>query len=335
MIGRKVAKRLAEVYRKRFLRVTRDRTYGRDDHYSVDGKEFHDFLYERDYEPWLLEIADSLNYSKPRDLEEFVMGLQTGRSLALVTRDWTIPERQDFGQRILVRFAEDILREAHEPTTYAHERESRIEVREALLLPLELDGYIYRSGKLYQSDKNVLNEEQEANLLLELINVVRLDNALVMDHHLKMSETQYLDGHWWDSIGNARAFFEEVLKQVAIKYSREHPGDPIDDNPKAVDVRLYLEKVGLFSHSEIMAIKEVYALLSESGNHPHISEQDQARMMRNLSLTLSSLPCSRHKKCYRLQTSRALRVTAVGHCLHLDVEAVMPVIKPLPTTTAP
>jgi hypothetical protein len=46
---------------------------------------------------------------------------------------------------------------------------------------------------------------------------------------------------------------------------------------------------------EKKAISEIYGLLSETGGHPYIAENDQARLSRNLALTISQFVMLRYE----------------------------------------
>ena len=52
-------------------------------------------------------------------------------------------------------------------------------------------------------------------------------------------------------------------------------------------MRQYLERQGIFERKERESIDKLYGLLSETGAHPYMAESDQARLLRQLSLTLS------------------------------------------------
>jgi hypothetical protein len=153
---------------------------------------------------------------------------------------------------------------------------------------LELDGFIFRDSRLLTSDENVLAEE-ESGVLESLYRRLNLQNEKTAFHHLDLSEQHYLAGRWDDSISNSRKFLESVLREVATAHSLQEHDSPLSRSvyewPK--DVRNYLEKEKLISHKEKEALFKVYGLLSDTGGHPYMARSDQARLLRNLALTLS------------------------------------------------
>ncbi len=52
-------------------------------------------------------------------------------------------------------------------------------------------------------------------------------------------------------------------------------------------VRNYLESEGVLETKEKNAIAKIYGLLSKTGGHPYMAASDQARLLRQLSLTLA------------------------------------------------
>src|SRR5690349_15052609 len=55
---------------------------------------------------------------------------------------------------------------------------------------------------------------------------------------------------------------------------------------RPVEVRQYLERQGVVEQKEREALDKIYGLLSHTGAHPYMAEGDQARLLRQLSLTL-------------------------------------------------
>lgn len=53
----------------------------------------------------------------------------------------------------------------------------------------------------------------------------------------------------------------------------------------ATDVRLFLERQGLLTRQERELLDKLSGLLSTTGGHPFIAEQDQARLLRQQVLT--------------------------------------------------
>jgi hypothetical protein len=289
MLSRKTTRILADCYDKVFSgRRTVSGPYGRSSRskYCLKKEALYDYLFERDYDAWLLNAVKGL-VGRERQLEEFLMRLHTGETLASVTPDWTWEQRRELGQRLLTNLAKDIL--VYTPNLGGRASTDVDSKTSQLLSQLELDGYLFRDGKLYHTEAAVLDTEHEQGILEKLIGDLRLDNDQVMKHHLELSETHYLEGKWDDSIANSRKFLESVLQEAAARHHVFKTGQPLADPTycSPVAVRDYMSTKGLVEPKEKEAIAKVYGLLSGTGGHPYIAEKDQARLMRHLALTFA------------------------------------------------
>lgn len=299
MISRAASRQLSEIYADLF--VTRGKTLYGDRIYVLDYERFYDYLYERDYDAWFL---NSFKYiSRHRYFEESIMKIHTGESLSVGTPNWTRKQREKLGQRYLKDLAEDLLEfcEVHKFGTNTNMLVDKLKSR------LELDGYIWKNKKLLFSESDVLDTEEEKGILEVLIKESNLDNQNTMLHHLQLSEEHYLNEKWDDSISNSRKFFESILQEVTAKHnmvekSKKLPKS-IYSNPK--DVRGYLKDSNLIEKKEMEAIASTYGLLSGTGGHPYIAEQDQARLLRHLALTFCQFVLLRFKGFLKLKSQPA------------------------------
>jgi len=265
--------------------------------YEVKVDELYDYLFENNYEAWFCNLAKTTKHrseeynSATRELKELIMKLHTGEAIAHLTPKWTWEQRQQLGQKHLENLAEDLLNTWHstwsELTKYYRPiSEEKITL---LIRNLELDGYIYSNKKLLSPEKDVLNVEQETSLLKNLYTSLGLSNSDVAFHHLTLSEEHYVSEKWDDSISNSRKYFECVLQEVAAQHSQifKNAALPEEVIERPIQVRAYLEKENLLEKKEIEAVAKIYGLLSHTGNHPYMAKKDQARLLRNLSLTFS------------------------------------------------
>ena len=135
----------------------------------------------------------------------------------------------------------------------------------------------------------MLDVEEETGVLQSLYTQLLLPNKEKNFHFLKLSEEHYLAELWADSIHNSRKFLEGTLQEVAAVHSlRVKGGELVEDTYKrAVRVRHYFQREGLLDTKETEALEKVYALLSETGSHPNMAYNDQARLLRHLALTFS------------------------------------------------
>lgn len=154
---------------------------------------------------------------------------------------------------------------------------------------LELDGYVYRNNILLAPESDVLDTTEESGVLESLFKILGLDNEEIIFNHLELSEKHYLDGNWGDSISNSRNFLEGIMREVAATYSKNIKGVKLSkkkyESPGSI--RNYLKDERLLESKETKVIAAVYHLLSHTGGHPYMAENDEARLLRHLALTLS------------------------------------------------
>lgn len=285
MISRAASMAIASAYTNRFTSTTRSSRSGPSTQ-SVHGDWVYDFLYENEYESWFCNLARKPAYI--RTFKEFWLKIHTGESLFSVTESWSWEQRQKLGQRLLVDLARDYLRwfETIKETTYIGEKYSG--AAEELRRRLELDGYVFRDGNLLQTQSDVLDVEEETGILQSLYSSAGLARSNDAFAFLRLGEEHFVAARWSDSIANVRKFFELTLQEGARSLGQAK-GTPLDESSltRPVEVRQYLERQGLFERKERESIDKLYGLLSETGAHPYMAESDQARLLRQLSLTLS------------------------------------------------
>jgi hypothetical protein len=122
-----------------------------------------------------------------------------------------------------------------------------------------------------------------------LFKSLNLKNEETAYHHLLLSEEHYLHQNWDDSISNSRKFLECVLIEVAKMHSIKTHEIQLSESvsSKPVKIREYLYDEGLIEAKEKEVLASVYGLLSETGSHPYMAKNDQARFLRSLALSLS------------------------------------------------
>jgi len=79
------------------------------------------------------------------------------------------------------------------------------------------------------------------------------------------------------------------MREVAAAHSLRYKEGPLSRRKydRASEVREYLEREGMLETKEKKAIASIYGLLSDTGSHPYIAQNDQARLLRQLALILS------------------------------------------------
>jgi len=296
MISRKSTKILAELYKEIFSGSYQKKIgtgYNRRTEwaYKLYLDSLHDYLFERDYPSWFLLIVKNTKGYDERAIIELIQGLHTGSFLYVYnyqTSQDGYKSLKKEGKELLQKLSVDILNFIFTEKIEKYSN-SKKELINNFLHQLELDGYKYHNRDLYQFEKNILDEEEKKGLIIQLITELNFNNQDVINHHLDLIETNYLQEKWDDSIGNSRKFFEAILKEVADQHSIKKYGKPLSEEIRdwPSKVRIYLEKENLFEKQEISTIKEIYSLMSETGNHPYIAEKEQALFIRNLSLIIS------------------------------------------------
>jgi hypothetical protein len=304
IISRSTSRLLAKIYTSFFTLKSRHRiSYSgqRDTYYEIDDDILYDFLYERDYATWFLNIIEQQRFTYPRRLEEFIMKINTGESLLAGTASWTFEQREKLGQRYLKDLAEDMIEYCD---THDVSSEKKRQIAE-LKSKLELDGFIWNpeTKKLLFSEEAVLDVKEEQGVLAALVDQLALANRETILHHLGLSEEHYVNDKWDDSISQSRKFLESILQKVAARHHEKALGRtlPRETYEQPKEIRGYLEKNGLIESKEREAIAKIYGLLSDTGGHPYIAEKDQARLMRHLALTFSQFVMLRLDGYFRSQ----------------------------------
>jgi hypothetical protein len=284
MISRKTALKLGNIYSSKFSYTSRG--YGNRIKKKVYRDEFYDFLFENEYEAWFCNSVKHL--FKPREVKEHIAQLHTGETLVKATSNWSWEDRQRLGQKYLRNLIKDILDyfKSLEDDYTIDRYKGGIQELQSLI---QLDGYKYKEGMLLLPEEDVMDVDTERNYLQELISDSGLQNQDTILHHLKLSEEQYINTKWDDSISNSRKFFEEIVRQVARKLSLLKTNKELDPilSEKVGSCINYLKREGLLEQKEDMAFADIYGLMSNQGGHPYMAEEDQARLLRNLALTTS------------------------------------------------
>jgi hypothetical protein len=284
MISRATSLVIANAYTERFTHVSRARDGYRTE--KVYRDSVYDFLYENEYEAWFCNLARASIYI--RDFKDFWLKIHTGESISEAIKNWSRQQREKLGQRLLRELARDHLRWFKQQDASAFWMKNNVKVSEDLIRRLELDGYLYREGEFLQPQSDILNVEEEKGILQSLFAKAKLARASDAFEFLNLGEEHFIANRWSDCISNVRKFFELILQEGARALGQSR-GAPLDEASlnRPVEVRQYLERQGIFERKERESIDKLYGLLSETGAHPYMAESDQARLLRQLSLTLS------------------------------------------------
>lgn len=296
MISRRSAIVLAELYARVFY--SRERGYSYESHPWVDGITLKNFLYVRDYEPWLMNSVKALTSRSSQMLIDLIMDLQTGATVRKAVRDVDREQSLQIGHSILKSLAADMLAFLEDLDLSKVLGKRNTFLVDSLTSMLELDGYVFRNGRLYQTEANVIDQEVEEDELLRLYTEEEFGSKDELVEHLDFAAKHFEENNWIDCVVRARLALEVVMREVAAKHHHESHGKPIDpvSIDRAAKVRDYLQDKGVLNKVETEMVTKVYAFLSVSGPHPGTSGRDPARLCRNLALTLSQYAILRLKQ---------------------------------------
>lgn len=275
---------VANAYKDKFSYLSRT-SHGNSSE-KIYCESLYDYLYEHEYQAWFCNAS-----KKPlsiRGLKEWFLKIHTGETLYDATQSWPWDKRQTLGQEYLINLARDILNFYAPNLNDRWSGEKYRKHYEELTRRLEIDGYVFKDGQLYQTEPDVINVDEEISLLEVLSGSLGLSGHDTTFQFFKLSEEHYVSGKWSDSIANSRKFLEATLQQVALRYS-SFKGVSLNSRAleRPVEIRTFLEKEGLLEKKERETVDKIYGLLSHTGSHPYMAEKDQARLLRQISLTIT------------------------------------------------
>lgn len=287
MISRRTSRVIVEVYEKFFHKYHRSSNV--DGYYTLNTEVIYDFLFDNNYPSWFCNLTkNTWEPIRTRKFKEFIMRLHTGESVASATQEWTWKQREQLGQQNIHKLAQDILNHWSDIQNTLNKQYFANSI-DALIKNLELDGYSYKNRQLLTSESDVFDAQEETGILESTFTNLSLNNKETAFHHLKLSEEHYLASKWDDSISNSRKFLEAVLQEIAYSLFFLINKAPLPDEiySRPAKVREYIEKQGLLETKEKEALSSVYGLLSNTGSHPYIAQNEQARLLRHLALTFA------------------------------------------------
>ena len=117
---------------------------------------------------------------------------------------------------------------------------------------LELDGFIFKDGRLLASESGVIDTSEEEGIILHLAKKLGLPDVPLLKHHLNLSEQHFIGARWDDCIANARKALETILEQCATVFHQNRYGAmlPTSATSNAESVRNYLKSEGLLELKE-------------------------------------------------------------------------------------
>ncbi|MBI5569888.1 MAG: hypothetical protein HY914_08085 [Desulfomonile tiedjei] len=295
MMSRRTARFIAELYMQTFRKFIR---YSSSWEYELNTQHLYDFLFDNGYNAWFCNSAS--RSGSLENLKNFIMKLHTGESLWVPnTQNWSWDNAQRIGQTYLRKLAQDILGFwTTEGRTYRPDDQGQNRLQ-TLWGSLQLDGYGYSRQLLLAPETDVLETKEETGVIRTLYSELGLASKDTAFHHLELAEEHFLNSRWDDSISNSRKFLECVLQEVASVHSLriKRVSLPEAACTRPVKIREYLKDEQLLTKKETDALAANYGLLSETGSHPYMAQNDQARLLRQISLILAQFVMLRLKGC--------------------------------------
>lgn len=283
MISRKTAMAVAKAYTSKFS-YSSTSSNGRIKS-QIAKDSLYDFLFEREYQAWFCNASQkSLTI---RGLKEWFLRIHTGETLTQGTKNWSWEQRERLGQQYLRNLARDFIIFYKEECQDSWSIKKYSSYYDELQRRLEIDGYIFRDGELYQSESDILDIEKEMGLLSKLYSLLSLPDKSTTFQFFDLAEQHYVEGRWSDCIANSRKFLEAILQKIAVRLAEiKNITISHKDLERPVKMRDFLEEEALLEKKERETIDKIYGLLSHTGSHPYMAEKDQARLLRQISLTL-------------------------------------------------
>lgn len=140
---------------------------------------------------------------------------------------------------------------------------------------LELEGYLWRDGRLLRLEENVLDPEEEGDALTRLYLELGLPHHEQVLQDVEACHEHYVEGRWGDCLKHARDVYETVTLETVRHL------DPNVGNRRLQprEVRDRLLRLQVLSRDEKAFTDNMYFLLC-AGGHPNQLEQVTARIRR-------------------------------------------------------
>ena len=248
--------------------------------------EYRTLLYEEGVDRHLL-ISIEVEYHHPP--QDFLPAIHDGAIPSYIRNRHTGPNRDDLiaGQRLLKVFSEVALRFGLDMPE--HLPKVRV-VADELRASLEIDGYEFVSGHLVPATMKGITLQVEDDYLIRLIRSIALTNIDVVLHHHDEADETFVNRNWGSASAETRNFFVALLRGLRDS-ATERGGLPSFAHGNDSHIIEDLHKHGLLTVEEKDAILKLWVLLSYSGRHVGIQDNQRARLIRLLVLGQAQWLC--------------------------------------------
>lgn len=199
-----------------------------------------------------------------------------------------VPNEKDklTGQIMLVVMIEVVISQEQTISDFAAPPTPRALSTE-VIASLREDGLDFIGGKVVPAEMKSVNLKKEDEYLIGLIRAIGPFNMDVIQHHHDESDNAFATGGWGSASSQARNFLVATLRGLREEATSRGNVTPYKQPGKDGPLIEDFKTIGLFTDEEKNAVVHVWVLLSHSGPHVGIKEEDSARFSRLLAIGLT------------------------------------------------
>jgi len=161
---------------------------------------------------------------------------------------------------------------------------------EKLILSLQSDGFKFEDERLKPFiDENI---EDEENILTSELNKLGITGANI---HLNQSYENFIAGNWEAANSATRNVIELITREIARKIAVHEGETPSFKGHKAV--RSYLREK-MLDDNESNILSHLMSWMSTKGSHPGMSDENECRLRRILTIGLCSYYLEKYQSIY-------------------------------------
>jgi len=247
-------------------------------------QDFRDALYERKCD---VRLLDYLERRYHRDPAHFLPLIHDGTIPAFMDRHdgfgHPAPNQEDqwSGQQILAVMIQVVIPYAESIPAGVEDHPKAF--TDEVIASLREDGLDFIGGRVVASGTKAVDLEREDEYLIALVRSIKPARMDEIQYHHDESDKAFANGGWGSASSEARNFLVatlRALREVATARGGIPPyKQPGKDGPLIEDFK----RIGFFTEAEMNAVMHVWVLLSHSGPHVGVKEQDSARLSRLLA----------------------------------------------------
>lgn len=195
------------------------------------------------------------------------------------------------GQKLLKTFIEVAARRGQSLPDHCEEARA---LTQGLLASLQIDGYELVAGSLVPAAFKGMDIQREDDYLIGLLRKLQPANLETIVHHHDEAEKAFANGVWGSASTETRNFFVAILRGMRERATASGKATSFTSGNDS-DLIKNFETIGLLSEDEKDAVLKIWVLLSYSGPHVGIQEQDRAKLTRLLVLGMTQWLCLKFK----------------------------------------